>query len=366
MEITYTNPHFDVNDIPSIEKIVRDNDPFVLSPSSIDDRYDLRGYIYASQNLKRELRAILDNNILTRVISLAEGKPVPQEENQAEAYILSSAVMAFLIIGGFEIEQRISIHEKRFSSNPPQAERELHISRVADNIRVKEWIDIALGRKKEIFKNEINSSKTRISSVNYENAEKSFPKVIRPWKINYYFVLKAAEIWKSSSNSMYNACKFIRWIEKECFFAAVPLVFAMVFFSPNRYSEMIKGINSQSEQKTIHGLQNAAWDLTYIRMWSSFYQTSNLNRLWLLCSNDLALRSIAKMQFEDSEQSGNPVLEQLQEYWPKSDAQKIFDVYEQALANVANEKDKRQQRVKDITESIDKFITDLEIKVFGT
>ena len=366
MEFIYTNPNFDVNDINPIMEIVRHNDPFVLSPSTIDDRYDIMGYIHAAQNSGVELRAMLDNNILTRVISLASGNSVPKEEHQANAYLLSSAVMAFLIIGRFEIEQRISIHEKRFSSSRSQAERELHISRVADNICVKEWIDIALGRKKEISRDEIDDSETRVANVNYENAEKSFSQIITPWKINYYFVMKATEIWKSSSDNVDNACKFIHWMEREWFFAAVPSVFVMVLFSPNRYSKMIKGIDSPTKEKLINGLQNAAWDLTYIRMWSSFYQTSNLNRLWLLCTNDTALHSIAKKQFEVSEQSKNIVLEQLQEYWSAYDAQKIFDVYEQALANVTNDKDKRQQKVKEGTESIDNFITDLETKVLKT
>ncbi len=71
MAIIYTNPHFDVKDMNSIEKIVRSNDSFVLSPSSVDDIYDLMGYIFAVQHSGIELRALVDNNILTRVISLA-------------------------------------------------------------------------------------------------------------------------------------------------------------------------------------------------------------------------------------------------------------------------------------------------------
>lgn len=123
---------------------------------------------------------------------------------------------------------------------------------------------------------------------------------------------------------------------------------------------MIKEINSPSEQKFIQGLQNAAWDLTYIRGWSNFYQSSRLDRLWLLCSNDFALHSITRMIFEGSK------LEQLQEYWSASDAQKIFDVYNQAQADIANDKDKRQQMIKEKTALIDNSIADLEAKVFGT
>ncbi len=366
MEFIYTNPRFDVKDINPIEKIVRDNDPFVLSPSSVNDKYDLMGYIVAVQHSGIELRALLDNNILTRAISLALGDSVPEEENQSKAYILSSAIMAFLIIGRFEIEDRIAIQEQLISSAHSQAESALCQFQVANNIRVREWIDIALGRKKNISSSEIDDSKARVAGENHENDKAYFSRLISDWKANYCFVLKAAEIWKSSSNNVNNACNFIHWMKEEWLFAHSPTIFAMILFSPNRYPKMIKGINSPSEQKLIQGLQNAAWDLTYIRKWSNYYQSSDLDRLWLLCSNDIALRSITKKIFEGSEQSENPVLEQLQEYWSDSDAQKIFDVYMQASAEITNDKDKRQQKLKEGTESIDNFITDLETKVLKT
>ena len=360
MEIIYTNPHFDVKDMITIEKIVRDNDSFILSPSSVDDIYDLMGYISAVQHSRIELRALLDNNILTRVISLALGDSVPEEENQSKAYILSSAVMAFLIIGRFEIEHRIAIQEQLFSATHSQAESALHQFQVANNIRVREWIDIALGRKKKISSSEIDDSKARIASANCENDKVDSSKLISDWKINYCFVLKAAEIWKSSSNNLNNFCKFIHWMKEEWLFSHCPTIFAMIFFSPNRYPKMIKGINSPLEQKLIQGLQNAAWDLTHIRAWSNFYQSNSLDRLWLLCSNDFALRSITRMIFEGSK------LEQLQEYWSASDAQRIFDIYKQAFANATNDTDKRLQKIKGRIESVDNFIADLEAKVVGT
>jgi hypothetical protein len=365
MEFIYTNPHFDVKDINPIEEIVRDNDSFVLSPSSVDDKYDLMGYIVAVEHSGIELRALLDHNILIPVISLASGDPVPEDESLAKAYILSSAVMAFLIICRFEIEQRIAIDEQLSSSTHSQTKRALHLSLVANNIRVKEWIDIALGRKKNISSSEIDDSEAIVASANYGNDEAN-SRVIDAWKINYYFVLKAVEIWKSSNNNLNNACKYIHWMKEEWLFSHCPTIFAMIFFSPNRYPKMIKNINSHSKQKLIHGIQNAAWDLTYIRGWSNSYQSSSLDRLWLLCSNDIALRSITKMIFEGSEQSENPELEQLQEYWSASDAQRIFDVYNQVQADIANDKDKRQQMIKEKTALIDDSITDLEAKVFGT
>ncbi len=366
MAIIYTNPHFDVKDMKPIEKIVRDNDLFVLSPSNVEGAYGLMFYIYATQKLGIELRALVDNNILTRVISLASGDPVPEEESQAKGYLISSAVIAYLKIGNFEIEPGISIYEKGFSSNHSQAKGELHLFRVADNIRVKEWTDVALGRKKEISRNAINDSETIVSNANCEKTQKNYSHAITPWKYNYYFLLKAAEIWKSSNNNVIKACNFIHWTEKESFLSDVPSIFIMVFFSPNRYSKMIKGINSLSGRKVSHGLKNAAWDLTYIKMWARHYQSSDPSRLWLLCSNDIALRSIAKILFNDSEQSNKPVLKLLQKYWNTSDAQRIFDVYNQVYANITNDVGKRQQKIKNRIESIDNSIVDLEAKVFGT
>jgi hypothetical protein len=273
--------------------------------------------------------------------------------------------MAFLIICRFEIEQRIAIDEQLSSSTHSQTKRALHLSLVANNIRVKEWIDIALGRKREISGSEIDDSETIVASANYDNDEAN-SRVIDAWKINYYFVLKAVEIWKSSNDSLNNACKYIHWMKEEWLFSSAPSIFAMVLFSPNRYPKMIKNINSHSKQKLIHGIQNAAWDLTFIRGWSNFYQSSNLNRLWLLCSNDTALRSITKMLFEDSEQSENSVLEQLQKYWPVSDAQRIYDVYKQARADNNNDNDNRQEKIKDRIKSLDNSIVDLETKLVGT
>jgi hypothetical protein len=346
-----------------IEKIIRDNDTFVLSPSSVDDKYDLMGYIVAVEHSGIELRAYLDNNILIPVISLASGNSVPEDESLAKAYSLSSAVMAFLIIGGFEIEPRIAIDEQLSSSAHSQTKSALHLSLVANNIRVKEWIDIALGRRKVISSSEIDYSEAMVASANYGNDEAN-SRVIDTWKTNYYFVLKAVEIWKSSNNNLNNACKYIHWMKEEWLFSHGPTIFAMIFFSPNRYPKMIKNIDSHSKQKLIHGIQNAAWDLTFIRGWSNSYQSSNLNRLWLLCSNDTALRSITKMLYEDSEQSENPILEQLQKYWPVSDAQRIFDIYNQARSDNSN--DKRQEKVKDRINKRDNSIVDIEAKVFGT
>ncbi len=68
MEFIYTNPNFDVNDIDPIVEIVRNNDPFVLSPSSVNDKYDLMGYIVAVKHSGIELRALLDHNTLIPVI----------------------------------------------------------------------------------------------------------------------------------------------------------------------------------------------------------------------------------------------------------------------------------------------------------
>jgi hypothetical protein len=57
------------------------------------------------------------------------------------------------------------------------------------------------------------------------------------------------------------------------------------------------------------------------------------------------------------------VLEQLQKYWPVSDAQRIFDIYNQALTDNNSDNDKRQEGIKDRIKLLDNSIVSLETKL---
>lgn len=57
-------------------KLLRDSDPFVAPPSNIDDVYDITQYIRSSALTGVELHILVDNNVLTRAISIAKGEMI--------------------------------------------------------------------------------------------------------------------------------------------------------------------------------------------------------------------------------------------------------------------------------------------------
>ncbi len=65
-------------------------------------------YVTAFKSTK--FHVLIDNNIATRAIALAQGYDLRESEGQREVYKLSAAVMAFFILGGFSIEPNMAVY----------------------------------------------------------------------------------------------------------------------------------------------------------------------------------------------------------------------------------------------------------------
>jgi hypothetical protein len=152
MEVMILNPGFNVQDGTLLEKLLAMADPFVKGPLPPVDKYNLASYIYASAALKKELCALLDNNLTTRVIELATGVEMPAAPDKKPAYALASAVMGFLVASEFLVDPTMAIYEKASSMGHEAAAEQLFNFRVADHIHPQVWIDLALERKKELHK----------------------------------------------------------------------------------------------------------------------------------------------------------------------------------------------------------------------
>ncbi len=152
-------------------------------------------------------------------------------------------------------------------------------------------------------------------------------------------------------------------IETDSFLNAVASVFNLVFFSPKRYSKMIKGINSESADKFKNGLKNAAWDLVYISHWGRNCKEANENTLWLLCSNDLALRGVACNIFEDPKMGENHLQHLLSYYWGAQKAATILDVYNKTFFSINSDPSLRDTVLKYRFSALDKSILSLERSV---
>ena len=337
MELMVLNLGFNVQDVTPLEKILATADLFVKGPRPPVDKYDLKSYIFASTALKKELYALLDNNLTTRVVELATGIEMPAEANKKPAYVLASAVMGFLIGAEFLIDPTMAIYEKASSLGHEAAAEQLYKFRIADHIHPQAWIDIALERETRISQDEIELAISYVMKDAPDIAETNFAKRLDIWKLNYYFVLKAASLWRNEHCDVKAALAFIEWMESESFFNNIAAIFTLILFSPKRYGKMIKGIESTSAKKFRDGLKNAAWDLAYIRYWAKKYKDADENSFWLLCSNDLALRRIASCIFEDPELGEAHLLHILQHYWGQNKAKQILKVYHQTWGRVASD-----------------------------
>jgi hypothetical protein len=357
------NPEYNIDDIAPLQELVRQNELFVLGPSNVRDVYDLTNYIFASNAFKRDLRALVDNNLLTRAIELASGAEVPNDPSKRRPYLLSAATMAFLIIGEFLIEPSLAIYEKASILGNEEAKKQLFLFRVADHIHPQQWLNLALQRIDRISETEIKYASDMVIKTQPEIEEENFEKTLDIWKLNYYFVLKAADIWKNSNDELSSALNFIKWMETDSFLNAVASVFNLVFFSPKRYSKMIKGINSESADKFKNGLKNAAWDLVYISHWGRNCKEANENTLWLLCSNDLALRGVACNIFEDPKMGENHLQHLLSYYWGAQKAATILDVYNKTFFSINSDPSLRDTVLKYRFSELDKSILSLERSV---
>jgi hypothetical protein len=294
---------------------------------------------------------------------LATGAEVPNDSSKRKPYLLSAATMAFLIIGEFLIEPSLAIYEKASNLGNEEAKKQLFQFRVADHIHPQQWLNLALQKIDKISKAEIKYASDLVIKTQPEIEEGNFEKTLDIWKLNYYFVLKAADIWKNSKDELSSALNFIEWMETDSFLNAVATAFNLIFFSPKRYSKMIKGINSESGDKFKNGLKNAAWDLVYISHWGKNCKEANENTLWLLCSNDLALREVACNIFEDPKLGDKHLLHLLSHYWGAQKAATILNIYNKTFHNISSDPSLRDTILKDRFSGLDKSILSLERSV---
>jgi len=258
------NMDFNPEDFEPIKNMVRDNAPFIAPPTNIENIYCLEDFIHASNFGGITLKALVDNNVLTRAISLAKGEEIAGNEESQRVLRLSCAIMCFFILSDFQLEPNIAIYEKASRTYHRNAQDELFYFRVADHIHPRLYASLALGRINKLPNHTIEHAKNLVRRMQDDHIEKNFSKTLNSWKMNYLFVLKAAMIWKSDVHGLKRAQKFLEWMVQESFFNAVASIFILLFLSPSRLSKMIRGINSESRKKFSNGLRNCAWDLTYI------------------------------------------------------------------------------------------------------
>lgn len=278
---------------------------------------DLYHYPFFIEN---NVIALLDRNIVSRVAKLALGKEIPKSER--ESYKVASAIMAFLIITDSLIEPSVSLHELH-NNLITETEKELIAFRIGDNLHPQIYLDILLDRINKIRSKDIAIASKKINLD--EKISNNFVSNTNDWKLKYLYTLVAVTIKKDESmNPGEQFLKAINWMFDEALFDFVVYIFFLIFFSNKKQEKIIKKINSSNKRKLKDGIQNAAWDLSYLQYLKN-KSSSNDGYIYVFATNDKLLKFIGCSLNEIYEHKSIVIKKTIRELYSANFSKKIID-----------------------------------------
>ncbi len=332
-----------------IQSILNEVKPFITSPSTLTDPYEILSYLRAQSDEGVFVGAMIDLNVFTTLVKLGNDQDIQGHDNDK----IACALMYFFILSGIPVEPNIALYERAQKSSHQQALDELEFFRKADNVEPDIYAEIALGQRSNL-RDAIRIPRPTI--VN-EVPDDEFSKKLNHWKLNYLYLMKVAEIERTNGLSGQEKIKaFIQWMQKEMLLNNVVTHFVSMYFSPSRESGMLKGIGSDNPVKLKDGIQNAAWDLTYLRTWQNNYRSNEPHDVWLFSTRDKALHKLANHFFiKELDALFTP-------YWDEEKATDLCKFYKTIADQVHASKD-RESRSQMVFNNLDSFIAEYEQKI---
>jgi hypothetical protein len=357
------------DEIDVIQKILRDNNIISVGPLGNLDPYELVTFLQTIHIFNHEIKALVDRNIFSRVIQLASGIEISKQQKDYKVYTIAAALMAYLILGQVQIEPGLALLETNQLLGKEKFNEELSIFRVADNINPQSYIDIALGKKIKIDSYEISEAKSIFIKNNGSFEDVTPVKTLNMWQQNYMSVLKIALLERSEYSNKSKIDYLFDWMEKETFFNAIAAIFAIQYFGPNRKRPLLKSVNTGNIDNLKNNIISTAWDMTYIRSWSSKKVSQNGSEAWILCSNDYALQRIANSLLVNlhEKEAGDKLMQQLFiESWNAKDGDVLFNKYNNAYCATIIDDPYRekllQERFAKVSSQIKSLEKDLNIQ----
>jgi hypothetical protein len=331
------------DDIFAIQELVKSRETFVALLTG--DLYEVMHYLDPRQAF--QFFGYLDRNLYSRISSLVTGQPI--RPNDIADYRWAAAVLAFSQIAKITFDYASSIYELASFKGGTEAGYEVDRFRIADNSDPRLFIDFALGRLSRI-------PQSAFADVRSENtvAPAEFEKRTNEFRINYIFALKIAELSTDSIAPVEKMIALIDWMRDGFMFGSPALLFANRYFSPSRFSRMIKGLSTRH-------VKNAAWDLTFLQNWRrAALKGAKTNRPAFLMSGDKAVKDVARRITAETQ---DEFTEHLREPWGRKsrDGIRIFDRYCEACESAARDAN-RGEKVPDYSTQL-RMIEDLEQRV---
>jgi hypothetical protein len=345
------------DDVPKLEALLRSKDPFVTSTIDTKDPYSLINYIQHSIYSNLDLAAILDRNLVSRVASLAAGRHVDHLHPTANTDRVAAACMAFLITADVMAEPNISLYELAETVAACDGKEDLLSFRIADHLHPQSYLEVALGRAPGIHPDLIEEARTLVESRDRPSVELEMP--LQHWRRHRCALTQIALLERSSLEGRAVFERLIEWSVSPGFFDGVAIAFAAKLFGrSNLRGKLLKSVQSTNVEKCLDGIRNAAWDLTYISHWAKQSIKDEGRRIWILCSNDRVLRSIAR--FAVGKEGHTSLL--FRENWRSKEASVLEQQYIDAWRRAQDSDERlasmqaRMDDIDDLTKSIEEQI----------
>jgi len=307
-----------------VEDILERADVFALAsfePLAQVSLYSHRGYLDHHRSGGAPVRALLDRNLLSPLIRAGRGQVLPCDDSSVT---LAAALMAFTAAAGIELEPSLALYEVAGKTSHEAAREELALFRIAEATCPFSFENIALGRMDRVAPSIVADASTRARNDAIPDGE--FARSLVEWKRHRLALSKLAVLMRSTTG-LPGMMELLRWSEDDAYFDGLVLVLATVVLSDRRDNRVLKGVFSNDPQKRLDGVDNAAWDLTYVSQLKKWIDASP--ELWLLCTADKPLRHLARVAL-GLEGGGAEIVKR---YWrAKGDAELLLREHERASA----------------------------------
>lgn len=337
-----------------IEAILNDRKVIVAANTEHPPLHSFMTYMSAIFIDGINIKALIDRNILSALVEIAKGNVININD---PTYQSISALMCFLLSFDVQIEPAIAIYEFGSLHSHSKAVSDLRYFRVADHLHPKQYADIALGRRNRASDEELELAGTFADKFALDE-QNSFTRLLRPFKINYLYALKIANLARMSLQPMERLQQFYMWMLNEAVVSAVATTFANIYFGPHDQRSLIKSINSQSSDKLLKGIKNATWDMSYLSHWGKMVASSDSNKATLFCSCDIDLLDVAECLFFNNLVTvpQTPPERVFSKHWPPEFMKQLIEQYSQLLESIRNHPNKRELHIKASWNRLDQMI----------
>jgi hypothetical protein len=262
----------------------------VFAPSFVPqhdaDVYD--PLVYRREAHQHDTATILlaDRNVVTRWLALLSGRTASPQDR------LAAAIMVFAQLANILVEPNLALYEATVTGESETTKEELVQFRIADNLDIKHWADLARGRKHKLT---ITAMSYQLSLI---DLRKSISRCAYDAGVrNYIILLKLAELELKGLNRIRQITELATWMYQDFVIGGPALMFAIHYLAPNsERNGLLKNLRSADRERALRGIRNASWDVTLLSEWiRRAGEQRQTNILTLLCSLDRKLVDLARM-----------------------------------------------------------------------